>query len=67
MSVRIPLDKSSMVGFIPAAAWRRFIRPLLETLRLMSAARSLSLFFAAGAIGGLVSSLAVWLFGELIH
>jgi hypothetical protein len=31
----------------------------------MNAARSLSLFFAAGALGGLVNSLAVWLFGEL--
>jgi len=31
----------------------------------MSAARSLSLFFAAGAIGGLVNSLVVWAFGEL--
>ena len=31
----------------------------------MSAARSLSLFFAAGAIGGLVNSLVVWLSGEL--
>jgi hypothetical protein len=31
----------------------------------MDAARSLSLFFAAGALGGLVSSLALWLFGEL--
>jgi hypothetical protein len=31
----------------------------------MSAARSLSLFFAAGAIGGLVNSLLVWVFGEL--
>ena len=31
----------------------------------MSAARSLSLFFAAGAIGGFVNSLLVWLCGEL--
>jgi hypothetical protein len=31
----------------------------------MDAARSLSLFFAAGALGGFVSSLAFWLFGEL--
>jgi hypothetical protein len=31
----------------------------------MSAARSLSLFFAAGAIGGVVNSLVVWVFGEL--
>jgi hypothetical protein len=31
----------------------------------MDAARSLSLFFAAGALGALVNSLAIWLFGEL--
>ena len=31
----------------------------------MSTARSLSLFFAAGALGGLANSLVVWLFGEL--
>ena len=31
----------------------------------MSLARSLSLFFAAGAMGGLVNSLVVWCFGEL--
>ncbi len=31
----------------------------------MSTARSLSLFFAAGALGGLINSLVVWLFGEL--
>lgn len=31
----------------------------------MSAARSLSLFFAAGALGGLANSLAVWLCGQL--
>ena len=31
----------------------------------MSAARSLSLFFAAGAIGALANSVLVWLFGEL--
>ena len=30
-----------------------------------STARSLSLFFAAGALGGLANSLVVWLFGEL--
>ena len=31
----------------------------------MTAAHSLSLFFAAGALGGLVNSLVVWLCGEL--
>ena len=31
----------------------------------MSTARSLSLFFAAGALGGFINSLVVWLFGEL--
>jgi hypothetical protein len=31
----------------------------------VSAARSLSLYFAAGALGGLANSLAVWLFGRL--
>jgi len=31
----------------------------------MSAARSLSIFFAAGALGGLANGLVVWLFGEL--
>jgi hypothetical protein len=31
----------------------------------VSAARSLSLFFAAGVVGAFVNSLAVWLFGEL--
>ena len=31
----------------------------------MSTARSLSLYFAAGALGGLANSLVVWLFGEL--
>ena len=31
----------------------------------MSIARSLSLFFAAGALGGFINSLGVWLFGEL--
>ena len=31
----------------------------------MSSARSLSLFFAAGALGGLANSLVVWGFGEL--
>ena len=31
----------------------------------MSHTRSLSLFFAAGALGGLANSLVVWLFGEL--
>ena len=31
----------------------------------MSTARSLSLFFAAGALGGLLNSLVVWLFGDL--
>lgn len=31
----------------------------------MTAARSLSLCFAAGALGGLASSLALWSFGEL--
>lgn len=31
----------------------------------MGTARSLSLFFAAGALGGLANSLVVWGFGEL--
>ena len=31
----------------------------------MPTARSLSLFFAAGALGGFVNSLVVWIFGEL--
>ncbi|MEB2343949.1 MAG: hypothetical protein OZ948_04355 [Deltaproteobacteria bacterium] len=31
----------------------------------MSAARSLSLFFAAGVVGALANSVAVWLLGEL--
>lgn len=31
----------------------------------MSTARSLSLCFAAGAIGGLANSLTVWIFGEV--
>lgn len=31
----------------------------------MSAARSLSLFFAAGVVGAFANSVAVWLFGEL--
>jgi len=31
----------------------------------MSTARSLSLFFAAGALGGLVNGLVVWLAGDL--
>lgn len=31
----------------------------------MSAARALSLFYAAGAVGALASSLAAWLLGEL--
>jgi hypothetical protein len=31
----------------------------------MSAARSLSLFFAAGAVGGLANSTAVWLCGNV--
>lgn len=31
----------------------------------MSAARSLSLFFAAGALGGLANSGAIWLCGQL--
>ena len=31
----------------------------------MNVARSLSLFFAAGALGGLANSLVVWLSGEL--
>lgn len=31
----------------------------------MPAARSLSLFFAAGVVGALANSLAVWLLGEL--
>ena len=31
----------------------------------MSTARSLSLFFAAGALGGLANSLTLWVLGEL--
>ncbi len=31
----------------------------------MSTARSLSIFFAAGALGGLINSLVVWFFGEV--
>ncbi len=31
----------------------------------MSTARSLSLFFAAGALGGIANSLTLWLLGEL--
>lgn len=31
----------------------------------MSTTRSLSLFLAAGALGGLINSLVVWAFGEL--
>ncbi|MDH5566662.1 MAG: hypothetical protein OEY15_08365 [Myxococcales bacterium] len=31
----------------------------------MSVARALSLFFAAGALGGVANSVAIWLFGQL--
>jgi hypothetical protein len=34
-------------------------------MRRVSAARSLSLFFAAGVVGAFASSLAAWLLGEL--